>query len=482
MTPKNDMRVVGFWDPDGVGGKPNNLLVGGYQWIGRWDGLAWTQLGTPNAYISGFATNGEFLSYSAWQIGLGNYLNGFFGSSNNFGAATGSYVVGMGPCACVVYYHNQVLIGTSASGTDKGSIWSGTFAGWVKGLGGDTVQMVGDFDSLVVIGDSLIAGGWFNITTPDGVIMNLAIWNGTNWQPFASGAGKPRQIFAAVEYQGKLVVAGIFDDIDGATYQGVLRWSGSVWEKLNPTPPWAWATRLLAVEGDNLFTAGPASDVISKWDGASWTTFAEPMNGQVSSIAAGNGELIVCFYASWPGSVVWRRAISGIPWIAQSPVDRVAIGGTNTTFAAAVAKGYDGLAYQWRRNGIAIRDGAGGAAPGGGTVVGAIGTVNGGVLVEMVIQGTTGVDVGAYDVVFSSPCGTVTSGAALLNVQGVNASDFDKDGDVDDGDFVLFVQQYNVMLCSSGLMPDRCSADLTKDRVVDDRDFVAFLAAYLAFN
>jgi hypothetical protein len=58
------------------------------------------------------------------------------------------------------------------------------------------------------------------------------------------------------------------------------------------------------------------------------------------------------------------------------------------------------------------------------------------------------------------------------------AGDLNNDGFVDDSDFVLFANAYNLLLCSDPAMPAGCPADLTADAFVDDADFVIFAEAY----
>lgn len=58
------------------------------------------------------------------------------------------------------------------------------------------------------------------------------------------------------------------------------------------------------------------------------------------------------------------------------------------------------------------------------------------------------------------------------------APDLDADGIVDDTDFVLFAQQYDLFACDDPAMPAGCSADFNRDGVVDDVDFVLFAQAY----
>lgn len=67
----------------------------------------------------------------------------------------------------------------------------------------------------------------------------------------------------------------------------------------------------------------------------------------------------------------------------------------------------------------------------------------------------------------------------LPSLHRVCASDLTDDGAVDDGDFVIFAGQYDLLICSTPAMPT-CSADLNADGYVDDGDFVLFVRAYEA--
>ncbi len=56
--------------------------------------------------------------------------------------------------------------------------------------------------------------------------------------------------------------------------------------------------------------------------------------------------------------------------------------------------------------------------------------------------------------------------------------DLNADGLVDDADFVLFINAYNILDCADPTMPPGCPSDFNNDGVVDDADFVIFVPAY----
>ncbi|MBY0112469.1 MAG: hypothetical protein K2Y21_06580 [Phycisphaerales bacterium] len=93
-----------------------------------------------------------------------------------------------------------------------------------------------------------------------------------------------------------------------------------------------------------------------------------------------------------------------------------------------------------------------------------------------------------YTVSFSSPGAGINGGSHAssfsknvffyFNTRGPCPADLNGDTFVDDEDFVLFAQAYNILLCSEIAMPDKCPADLTNQGTVDDEDFVVFAQAY----
>jgi len=56
--------------------------------------------------------------------------------------------------------------------------------------------------------------------------------------------------------------------------------------------------------------------------------------------------------------------------------------------------------------------------------------------------------------------------------------DLNRDGLVDDSDFVQFVRDYNLLDCADPAMLPDCAADFNNDHVVDDSDFLSFIVAY----
>ncbi|MBN8598147.1 MAG: hypothetical protein J0L78_10790 [Planctomycetes bacterium] len=86
--------------------------------------------------------------------------------------------------------------------------------------------------------------------------------------------------------------------------------------------------------------------------------------------------------------------------------------------------------------------------------------------------------------VFDLPAGYTINSAQARIVDNWFAlpcpADLFHDQQVDDADFLIFVQAYNTLDCADAAMPPGCPADLNNDQFVDDADFQLFVPAYNA--
>ena len=76
---------------------------------------------------------------------------------------------------------------------------------------------------------------------------------------------------------------------------------------------------------------------------------------------------------------------------------------------------------------------------------------------------------------------TFGGGSSVIVVTGFNLNcrpNINGDCYVDDADFVLFAESYNILDCQDPSMPAGCPADFNDDEFVDDTDFVIFALAY----
>ncbi|MFO0859730.1 MAG: dockerin type I domain-containing protein [Phycisphaerales bacterium] len=76
------------------------------------------------------------------------------------------------------------------------------------------------------------------------------------------------------------------------------------------------------------------------------------------------------------------------------------------------------------------------------------------------------------------PSGPVQPIIGTVNITTKCIGDLNNDGFVDDSDFVLFVQAYNLLLCEDPAMAAGCPSDFNRDGFVDDVDFTIFIQTY----
>lgn len=135
------------------------------------------------------------------------------------------------------------------------------------------------------------------------------------------------------------------------------------------------------------------------------------------------------------------------------------------------AVGYGTLAYQWKRNGANLSDGP---SPGGATIAGTN-------TASLTLAGVQPADGGIYACEVSNACGSANSNGALLGTS--VAPDFDRDGDVDDADFVQLAACFTGPQIPgppiSGCTGDQFdAADDDADNDVDQDDFGVYQRCY----
>lgn len=166
---------------------------------------------------------------------------------------------------------------------------------------------------------------------------------------------------------------------------------------------------------------------------------------------------------------------SPIPWLARSPADTTAAQDNTITLVAAPAWGYaeraEGLRYKWRRNGLSLDDGPGGASPGGGDVSGASGLLQGSRDLILTISGARRGDAGSYDLIVFNSCGSAASGVAQVDIIPTCLADLDDSGTLDQHDIDVFLWAYEF---------GDPSADLDRDGGIEPGDLAAFFESYAA--
>lgn len=148
----------------------------------------------------------------------------------------------------------------------------------------------------------------------DGVGHQLARWDGQNWRGF--GHTHPEQgsipngpVHAMVSFQGDLVIAGDFSQIDDLNFNGIARWNGESWSSVNPsgTDAVTGSFRALVVHEGQLFAGGSfvrisggPVHVLARWNGSEWLPAASASGTspgfsgtRIDSMAIHGGDLYI---------------------------------------------------------------------------------------------------------------------------------------------------------------------------------------------
>lgn len=186
--------------------------------------------------------------------------------------------------------------------------------------GGSVAAIASDGTNLYAVGSFTSAGA---------VSVNgIARWNGTEWSAVGSGEGATDEsgnsgwLHTVAVYDGKLVIGGDFDFVDGVAAKNIAAWNGTSWSALGTGiyGPEEWSTaevRTLLAVGSKLYVGGSfelagsvTANSIAMWNGSKWSavgggvTMVEggtPDLGEVYALAYGNNTLYAGGYFNRAG-------------------------------------------------------------------------------------------------------------------------------------------------------------------------------------
>lgn len=242
-----------------------------------WDGTHWSALGsnfyTPNPKYFG--------TYQGDLVAVGTSVNlGYVGRWNGSAWST----IGTPPSRygdAVQEYHNDLYVAYWADGLDPQGItrWDGV--AWQSlGTGlsyeGDPYSASGF--ALCAFGDSLVVGGQFDHAGPVPA-NNIALWDGAAWHAIGDGfTGDPfvvgNEIDAVAIWNGQLIAGGFFSNSGTQPLQGAAIWNGATWQQLGSNVVEAVSFRVadgvLFASGEFRLPDGTEVYSVARWTGADW--------------------------------------------------------------------------------------------------------------------------------------------------------------------------------------------------------------------
>ncbi|HEX6810893.1 MAG TPA: hypothetical protein VF384_04645 [Planctomycetota bacterium] len=308
------------WDPDGAGPLGEHLVVGGtFSLAGtvRTNGIAlfdpvsgqWTALGNLRGYVKALAVlpNGDLVAGGAGlSIGLVN-ANSIARWDGTAWSMLGSGITTPPPSApevrALAVRPNGDLIAVGqffqAGGLPVGCMarWNG-FA-W-SSIGDLAFPLLPSADAVVALSNGdVVVGGMFS--SAGGVpCTSLARWDGTTWFPLGSGIAPPTGAILsyisslAVLPNGDVIAAGLFGFAGGQPVNNIARWDGSAWSPLGPGLG-TFAYSLQALPNGHVLAGGHqilGTQPVARWNGTSWSGMGSlPQWGALALTSMGNGEL-----------------------------------------------------------------------------------------------------------------------------------------------------------------------------------------------
>ncbi len=194
--------------------------------------------------------------------------------------------------------------------------------GGLPGISGQVhAQVMWDPDGPGVQPERLVVGGRFSVAG-DSLAVNVAMWDGSSWQPMGDGFGgvlssvnEPEVNALVVTPSGELIAGGRFLK-SGTTDLGHLaRWDGSSWQPLSVNGGVAdiggtsnevnalliMPNGDLAVGGNFVNPFGLTTRHVVIWDGAAWEALPGLEGAFANALAIWSGQLVAAGLFNGPG-------------------------------------------------------------------------------------------------------------------------------------------------------------------------------------
>ncbi len=373
--------------PDG-----SNLYVGinygncgANNYVLKWNGSAWSNLGYVNGTIYAIAVSGSniYVGGSFTKAGTTTVNNiAVWNTSSSSWSAMGSGTNGTVNALTIngstLYAGGQF---TTANGTTSNYIasWNTGSSAWsTLTPSGGSAGVSGPVYALTMCNGNLYAGGKFN-TANGTTVNNIVEWTGSNWTTLTSGgntgvssttiispagvasAAYDAPVMALTSNGTTLYVGGDFNNAGGSSgFNNIASWSttGSAWSKLSN----GGNSGMTVNNGDNanvyaltnfngnIIAGGDFQDAggvsvnfTAEWNGSAWSalsTGSGVLNSDVFALTATNGVLYAGGqFAPPPSGVNYVAAYSGAKPVI-SPSSATICSGNSTTLTASGSSTY----------------------------------------------------------------------------------------------------------------------------------------------
>ncbi len=331
------VQDITSWDPDGPGGMPPELVIGGDFTMGegeyvvaRLSGSTWQPVGeTANSTIYGLTSwdpdgsgpmqpvlvaGGNFTAMGDLLVNRITLFDGSQWSTCGDGPSSWAETViawdpdGQGPLP------QEVVLGGNfkqAGGTTVNHIARWSNGAWLPmgaGFGGSNplpyAMTTWDPDGEGPLAPALIVGGGF--TTAGATTVNrIARWDGQAWHPLGIGVNNQVEALTSWDPDGDgpqpevLVAAGLFSSAGGVSAFYIARWDGTAWQPFGTgTNQRVYALTTWDPDGDGPLTdqlvaggfftiaGGHPANRIARWDGSAWHPIGEGVGGHATEVQA----------------------------------------------------------------------------------------------------------------------------------------------------------------------------------------------------
>ncbi len=365
----------------------------------RWvHAQAFDSVGGGTIVFGGRDRNGRFLS-DTWRL-----TDGTWQQLNTPGPAARSdhAMVSMGSAGILLFGGKS----TTSDSTSLGDTWLWNGSVWTRVATTGPLPRGGHCMAFDPARNRVTLFGGFGADS--NLLGDTWEWDGSAWTRVATSGPSPR-FAAAMAHDPSRRSTVLFGGYGAGIKSDAWQWTGTEWqyygEYSRSARYYATAAYDDVQNGIVLYGGIGTSGVVTAetlWRATSWQDPSRSASSPTARwthamsydpgtrrmvITGGAGFGLTRFNDTWE--------LTDLPIILSQPVNAYACAGGGGASFTVVANGPTTLSYQWRRNGEAI-DGANASV--------------------LSIPSITSDDMGSYDCVVSTPCGSVTSAAATLSV------------------------------------------------------------------